>query len=314
MKRGGGYLSEPREYKDGMFRALFNDEVKALKLYEALSGKTFGKETKVELKTLENVFLSKVRNDLTFVVDGKLIIIVEHQATRNPNIPLRSLEYIVMFFKLFYGYDKVLYKEKPIRLPKPAFYMLYNGTKPYPAAGVIKLSDLFIGLGEDESPGLELTVNVININYGINMPILEKSDDLKGYAILVEKQRCYMESGESLQAAIKRAVEECISEGILVEFLTKYKDEVNSMFSLMYDEEVAKAVAREEGVEDGIVIGLEQGLEQGIAKGSEFREVQIIERMLLKGRSLEEIADDTDTPLERVIHIKNGLSNAAALV
>jgi hypothetical protein len=65
------------------------------------------------------------------------------------------------------------------------------------------------------------------------------------------------------------------------------------MFSLVYDEDIAKAVAREEGWEDG--------LEQG--------QTQLIERMLLKGRLAEDIADATDMPLERVIYIKERLAD-----
>jgi hypothetical protein len=286
-------LSEPREFKDGMFRVLFNDEEKALELYGAISGKTFGKETKVEMKTLENVFLSKVRNDLAFTVDGKLVVIIEHQATLNPNMPLRAFQYVFMFFNLFYNPGNALYKEKLIKLPKPEFYMLYNGTKPYPASGLMKLSDSFEGNADGETPGLELIVNVANINYGVNKPVLEKSEQLKGYALFLDKVRQHMTSGIKIKEAIKLVVEDCLREGILKDFLTRYKNEVDSMFSLVYDENIAKAVAREEGWEDG--------LEQG--------QVQLIERMLIKGRLAEDIADATDMPLEKVIYIKSRLTN-----
>jgi hypothetical protein len=291
-----------------MFRTLFNNEEKALKLYSAISGKTFGKDVKVEMRTLKNVFMSKLRNDLAFTVDDKLIVIIEHQSSLNPNMPLRAFQYVFMFYRIFYKPGNALYKDKLIKLPKPVFYMLYNGTKPYPASGVLKLSDSFVGKEEGETPGLELIVNVVNINYGVNMPVLEKSDDLRDYALFVEKVRRHMESGIKLQEAIKLATYECLNEGILVEFLEKYKDEVDSMFSLVYDEDIAKRVAREEGWEDGLEQGLEKGLEQGLEKGREEGQIQLIERMLLKGRPVEDIAEYTDIPLERIIIIKNGLN------
>jgi predicted transposase YdaD len=303
-------LSKPKEYKDGMFRTLFNNEEKALKLYSAVSGKTFDKDAKVEIRTLENVFLSKLRNDLAFTVDGKLIVIIEHQSSLNPNMPLRAFQYVFMYYHLFYNPGKALYKEKLIKLPKPVFYMLYNGTKPYPASGAMKLSDSFEGKEEGETPGLELIVNVVNINYGVNMPVLDKSDDLKDYALFVEKVRRHMESGIKLQEAIKLATYECLNEGILVEFLEKYKNEVDSMFSLVYDEDIAKEVAREEGWEDGLEQGREEGLEQGLEQGMEKGQRQLLERMLLKGRPVEDIVEYTDIPLERIILIKNGLDTA----
>jgi hypothetical protein len=214
-KRSDKTLSESREYKDSMFRVLFSDEEKALKLYSAVSGQVFDKETRVELKTLDNVYLSKARNDLAFIVDGKLIVIIEHQATLNPNMPIRIMQYIMQFYDLFYNSGKALYKDKPIKIPKPVFYMLYNGTKPYPASGIIKLSDSFIGLEKGETPGLELIVNVVNINYGMNMKVLEKSEELNGYAYFVENVMQHMKNGETRQEAIKHTAEECISKGIL---------------------------------------------------------------------------------------------------
>jgi hypothetical protein len=281
-------LSKPNEYKDGMFRALFNNEDKALQLYSAITGKKFNKDTKVELKTLENVLLSKARNDLAFTVDDVLIVIIENQSTLNMNMPLRSLEYVLLFIELFYSIGKTIYKDKRILLPKPEFYMLYNGTKPYPATGVMKLSDSFLGLKEDESPALELIVNVININYGFNTDMLECNQDLKGYVAFVEKVRSSIAKGETLQESIKRSMDECVNEGILVDFFSQYKNEVDSMFSLVYDEEKALEVAREEAWEDGQIV--------------------LIERMLLKGRSAEAIADDTDIPLEKIAFIKNKMA------
>jgi predicted transposase/invertase (TIGR01784 family) len=177
--------------------------------------------------------------------------------------------------------------------------MLYNGTKSYPASGVMKLSDAFEAQTDGETPSLELIVNVVNINYGVNMLVLEKSRELTDYALFVEKVRRHMESGVKIKNAIKLAMEECLREGILVDFIKRYKNEVDSMFSLVYDEDIAKAVAREEGWEDGLERGLERGLEQG--------QIKLIERMLLKGWQAEDITNATDIPLERVTSIKNGL-------
>jgi len=39
--KGSGKLSSEREYKDGMFRALFNTPEKALRLYSDITGKSY---------------------------------------------------------------------------------------------------------------------------------------------------------------------------------------------------------------------------------------------------------------------------------
>jgi hypothetical protein len=252
-------MSKSKEYKDGMFRTIFNTEEKALRLYSAVSGKTFSRDTEVKIMTLDNVFLSKQRNDLLFTVNGVLVVIIEHQSTLNPNIPLRLLQYLMLFYEIFSAVKNALYKEKLIKLPKPEFYMLYNGPKPYPPSGVLKLSDAFEGMEEGEVPNLELTVTVININAASNTAVLDQNEDLKGYAVFVEKVNKRKANGETLAEAVKHAMEECIREGILVEFFKKYKDEVNSMFSLVYDDKTAMEIAKEEAFEDGIEVGQVEG-------------------------------------------------------
>ena len=81
-----------REYKDSIFRTLFSKPENALELYNAIANKNLGKETKLEMVEMENVFLSKLRNDIAFTVDGVLVVIVEHQSTMNKNIPYRMLQ------------------------------------------------------------------------------------------------------------------------------------------------------------------------------------------------------------------------------
>jgi hypothetical protein len=176
---------------------------------------------------------------------------------------------------------------------------------------------------EGEVPSLELTVKVVNVNLHTSGPALENSEDLRGYATFVEKVRRHQEDGKDLKEAVRLATDECINEGILLEFFIKYRNEVYSMFSLVYDEVIAKEVAREEGREEGLEEGLEkgreeglekgreEGLEEGLEKGIELKEAILIERMLLKGRSIEVIADDLDVPLERIIEFKNAWSRGA---
>ena len=76
-----------------------------------------------------------------------------------------------------------------------------------------------------------------------------------------------------MNAAVNRAVEECISEGILADFLLKSRAEVVAMSIFEYDEErerelIKKAefeCGKEEGLKAGIELGKAQGLEIGIA-------------------------------------------------
>ena len=111
---------------------------------------------------------------------------------------------------------------------------------------------------EMESPFLELKVLVLNINSGNNTKFLEQCPTLREYMKYVERVRKYLPDME-LEAAVKRAVDECIREGILEDFFRKNKAEVIAMSIFEYDEkevidyirEEERAIGREEGKEEG---------------------------------------------------------------
>ena len=62
-----------REFKDGMFRTLFNDREKMLELYNAVSDEPLGRDAieDIETLTLETPLYIGSRNDLAFSINGK---------------------------------------------------------------------------------------------------------------------------------------------------------------------------------------------------------------------------------------------------
>jgi predicted transposase YdaD len=261
-------------------------------LYCDITGKAYDEDATIEIKSLDAVLLSRLRNDLAFIINETLVVILEHQSTLNKNMPLRSLQYVLLFYEIYFKLGNALYKEKLIKLPKPEFYVLYNGQKPYPLRGILRLSDAFIGLEANEQPALELIVNVINIDYGDNVEVLEKNADLKGYSIFVAKIRERQKEGRTLAESIQIAMKECLSEGILTEILEKHKNEVNGMFSLVYDEEKAIQIAREEALEDGIELGRKETREE-----NRLNTERIARLMLADGKPLAEVAKYTCLPI-----------------
>ena len=85
-----------------------------------------------------------------------------------------------------------------------------------------------------------------------------------------------------MNAAVNRAVEECISEGILADFLLKSRAEVAAMSIFEYDEEreremIKKAEfesGKEEGIKAGIELGKAQEIELGKAQGIDLGKAQ----------------------------------------
>lgn len=205
-----------RAYKDGVFRKLFNNKPALLELYNALSGRNYPKDTPIRIITLEECLFGELKNDVAFVIDDRLIILVEHQSTANPNMPFRMLCYLAREYeKEFYSED--IYSKTLVKIPAPELYVFYNGQEEMPLEQELKLSDAF--LEKRDTIFIEVTVKVINVNYEKGARLLEKCRLLQEYSILIHKIRIHRKKGMDLAEAIAASVHECVGEGILAEFL-----------------------------------------------------------------------------------------------
>lgn len=118
--------SPKRNYKDSLFRDYFNNEERLRSLYVALSGNKAEAQEPLTINTLSGVFFNNIKNDISFMIGDRLIILIEHQSTVNPNMPLRFLFYIDELFKPLVG-EHLEYKVELFKLPVPEFYVFYNG-------------------------------------------------------------------------------------------------------------------------------------------------------------------------------------------
>jgi hypothetical protein len=85
-------MSVNREYKSTVFTKLFSDADTLLELYNALSGSNYGADTSIEINTLEDVLFMELMNDISFTVDGKIVVLIEHMSTRSARYCSHSLE------------------------------------------------------------------------------------------------------------------------------------------------------------------------------------------------------------------------------
>ena len=261
-----------RKYKDSVFVDLFSEDEKAkenfLSLYNALHGKCLKDTEQLKNVRLDQVLYMSFYNDVSYLIDNKIIVLAEHQSTINPNMPLRCLEYVSRLYETLFE-SKEKYSRKLLHIPRPEFYVFYNGEEPFPCDKTLKLSDAFIEKTEDSS--LELTVKIININHQNRHPVLENCKTIREYSIFVETVRKWKEI--DYQNGFQKAIEECIANNILRDYLKRKTKEVLNMLLAEYDYETDIAVQRAEEREiafaEGIERGIEQGIEQGIEKGIE---------------------------------------------
>ena len=81
------YPAANRNYKDRLFRFVFNNKKDLLDLYNAINGTDYDNPEELEVNTLENVLYLSMKNDLSFLIDAELNL-YEHQSTYNPNMPM----------------------------------------------------------------------------------------------------------------------------------------------------------------------------------------------------------------------------------
>jgi predicted transposase/invertase (TIGR01784 family) len=259
------------KYKDSVFSLLFSDPNLLRELYCALENVTLPPDVPVTINTLQDVlFLDKI-NDISFEIGGKLVILIEHQSTINPNMALRLLMYIARVYEKIIG-DRNIYSARLVSVPRPEFFVLYNGVSPFPEEQILKLSYIFektdsLGLPKKESTALELEVKVVNINQGKNENLIRKCKTLAGYSAFVAKVREFEKECGDKAEALKRAVRYCRDHDILKEFLEKNATEVMNMLMTEWNWDDALAVRYEDGMEDGREDEREEIAKNALAKG-----------------------------------------------
>jgi len=288
-------------YKDSLFRSIFNNEKSALALYSAVCGATLGaasgdslgsasaangespgaKSAEVVMTTLSETLWTPRKNDLSFTVNGSLVVIAEHQSTINENMPYRMLQYVCRLFENGIADKKAVYRQALVRHPRPRFIVFFNGAAEFPDRKKMRLSDAFEPVEGFDGASLELEIDVYNVNEGRNRSILEACGELKGYAHFVSRARLHEKElaaqgsalGDGLSRrditlkAVRLAIQDCKDAGLLREFWEKMSQEEINMLANEWDMETALEVREEEGFERGRMEGVETVAANALAEG-----------------------------------------------
>ena len=221
---------------------------------------------------------------------------MEHQSTQSPNLPIRIFIYLGREYeKVLAKNHKELYSSTLLKIPRPEFYVLYNGKTPLKDDDgnevdfrTYKLSDAYLDPPETPQSNfegiVELEVPVYDINEGHNTEILQRSERLCQYAKLIAKIREFESQGKDLQEAIKLAVEYCIANNVLKEYLEKHASEVLSMLFEDIKLEDYGDVRYQDGHQDGLL----------------QKAIEAAKKLLGLGVPAEIIAEGVGLPLSKV--------------
>ena len=140
-----------KKHKDSLFSVLFNNPDVLRELYSAIEGISIPPEIEISINTLSDVLIREQVNDLSFTIDNRLVVLIEHQSTICENLPLRLLNYIGKVYGKLVGYAR-RFQKKLEKIPKPEFIVLYNGNDEFPDYREMRLSHAFMDVHGVQNP------------------------------------------------------------------------------------------------------------------------------------------------------------------
>ena len=282
-----------RQYKDSIFRLLFNDEDKLRELYNDIKGTNYGEDVPITIRTLQDTIFTDIKNDIAFTIGDKFVVLMEEQSTVCLNMPVRMLSYLGRLYEKMYN-RREFYRKSIVKIPVPEFFVFYNGREEMPEEMTLRLSDSYT----EELPenSAELVVKMYNIKYNKGAEILEKNKMLQGYSRLISYVEEMKKEGYTDEDAAKHAIMRCMDQGILKDFLQVHGTEVTGMlFDYVSKEEFAE-IRAEEKYEEGVKEGIKQGLEKGALQ----KQLEIAKAMKDKGMDINMISEFTDLSLDQI--------------
>jgi hypothetical protein len=134
-----------REHKDSVFTRYFQEKSRLIELYNAITNANYPADADIQINTLEDILFMGRRNDISFLLDDTLVILVEHQSTINLNMPLRFLLFIARIYERLLDAAN-LYKIRRVDIPRPEFIVLSHSAE-YPSLFGSKRNDVASSFG-----------------------------------------------------------------------------------------------------------------------------------------------------------------------
>ena len=300
-----------RQYKDRLFKFIFQDPEFALPLVNALTGMDYNDPEEIEITTLEDVLYINMKNDVSFCIHGSMFVF-EHQSTFSFNLPYRCLEYgSKLLIQHIKEHNLDIYARKAVILPDVYNVVFYNGLEDRPDRELITMEvnrkkerrtpvhKSFLKIRAKIQSGVE----IININKGHNARFLKMCQPLREYCWMVEGMREKIRNGESAEQAAKEILDSMPQEYGIYDKIMVHRKEVVGMLETEFDQKKWEKRFTEDGYEAGLEQGIAQGLEQGQKQNAE----QTCRKMLQLGLSLEIIQKSTKLSEETILSIKKDM-------
>ena len=249
-----------RKVRDTVFCHFMSTESHLLSLYNALNEADYDESSDITINTLEGSFFSNIKNDISFLLDNLMVVLIEHQTTINPNMPLRFLSYVDELYKRYTSsYHEKIYGKKLVKLPAPEFFVFYDGNDTSFEHQILKLSDSF----ETSSDKLELTVHVYNLADSMNKDLKKKCQPINEYSTFSNAYKYFRRQGMKIDHAVDAAIHYCLERNVMTDYLRNNQKEVIDMFGFEWNEKEAQEALIKTGEARGKLEGKREGLLEG---------------------------------------------------
>ncbi len=242
--------------RDTVFCRYMGTSSHLLSLCNALTGSQYTDPSKITINTLEGSFYSNIKNDISFLMDNLMVVLIEHQTTINPNMPLRFLSYVDELYRRFaQPQQRKIYGRELIQLPTPEFYVFYDGDDTSFDQKTLRLSDAF----KTSSNNLELIVHVYNLADGVNDSLKERCKPLKEYSIFSNQYKALRKQDFSIDEAVRQTIRYCLTHDIMKDYITNNEMEVIDMFGFEWNEKEEREALLSAGESRGEARGEARG-------------------------------------------------------
>ena len=249
------------QVRDTVFCRFIGTESNLLEIFNAIRKTRYTDASKVMITTLAGSFYSNIKNDISFMLDALIMMLIEHQTTLNPNMPVRLLGYVDELFKRYIEPEKrKIYSTELIKLPAPEFYVFYDGEDTSFEHKELRLSDAF----KTPSDKLELVVHVYNLATGKNEDLKKICRPLREYSIFSNHYKLLRKQGLDIDEAVRDTIRYCIDNDVMKNYLLHNESEVIDMFGFEWNEKEEREALIEAGETRGRLNSVRELLAKGI--------------------------------------------------
>ncbi|MCI8772382.1 MAG: hypothetical protein HFI50_00395 [Lachnospiraceae bacterium] len=216
-----------RTAKNSVFLDLFQNKSYLLRLYKTLHPEdTTATEDSLTDVTIENVLTDNLYNDLGFIVNNKLMILIEAQSTWTMNILIRILLYLAQsYHEYFQRTSQNYYKSKKVKMPKPELYVIFTGNKGEKPDKISLSKEFFEGANID----IEVRAKVIYES--------DNDDIINQYIIFCKVFNEQTRQHGMTRTAVTETIRICKNRNVLKEYLLNREKEVVTIMMSLFDEE-----------------------------------------------------------------------------